>query len=77
LGELVEDSNIIIIIIICAVKPPSLTPQFFAEASWHPTATILSVVAGKPIQAFWDGGFQKVARSLPNTPTQIGSGMTV
>lgn len=73
LGELVEDADII----ICAVKPQNLTPQFFAETSANPNATLLSVVAGKPIKAFRDGGFQKVARSMPNTPAQIGRGMTV
>lgn len=73
LGELVKDADII----ICAVKPQNLTPQFFAETSTNPNATLLSVVAGKPIKAFRDGGFRKVARSMPNTPAQIGRGMTV
>jgi pyrroline-5-carboxylate reductase len=73
LGELVEGADII----VCAVKPQNLTPQFFAETSVNPNATLLSIVAGKPIQIFRDGGFNKVARSMPNTPAQIGRGMTV
>jgi pyrroline-5-carboxylate reductase len=73
LGELVEGADII----VCAVKPQNLTPQFFAVTSVNPNATLLSIVAGKPIQIFRDGGFNKVARSMPNTPARIGRGMTV
>ncbi len=41
-------------------------------------AILLSVVAGTPIQNFIDGSsVQKVARSMPNTPAQIGAGVTV
>lgn len=41
-------------------------------------AVILSVVAGKPISSFVQGsGVRRVARSMPNTPAQIGAGVTV
>ena len=41
-------------------------------------ATLLSVIAGKPISSYIHGtGLKKVARSMPNTPAQIGRGMTV
>jgi pyrroline-5-carboxylate reductase len=41
-------------------------------------AIILSVVAGTPIQNYVDGSLVlKVARSMPNTPAQIGCGVTV
>ena len=41
-------------------------------------AIILSVVAGTPIQSYVDGtSLTKVARSMPNTPAQIGCGVTV
>ncbi len=44
----------------------------------RPDATILSIIAGKPISSFVNGtGIQKVARSMPNTPAQIGQGVTV
>jgi len=39
---------------------------------------ILSVVAGTPIQNFiYGSGVDRVARSMPNTPAQIGAGVTV
>jgi len=41
-------------------------------------ATLLSVIAGKPISSYVNGtGLKKIARSMPNTPAQIGRGMTV
>lgn len=41
-------------------------------------AILLSIVAGTPIQNFVDGSLvQRVARSMPNTPAQIGAGVTV
>ena len=73
LGELVKDADII----ICCVKPQNLTQSFFEQVSTNKDATLLSVVAGKPIQTYLNGGFSKVARSMPNTPATIGKGMTV
>lgn len=73
LVDLVEDANLI----ICCVKPQNLTPKFFDQVTRNKDATLLSVIAGKPIQTYLDGGFQKVARSMPNTPATIGRGMTV
>ncbi|KAL7525706.1 hypothetical protein ACHAWF_001477 [Thalassiosira exigua] len=41
-------------------------------------AILLSVVAGKPIRDFVEGSsVTRVARSMPNTPAQIGAGVTV
>ena len=40
-------------------------------------AMILSVVAGKPVKDFLDSGVDRIARSMPNTPAQIGAGVTV
>jgi len=37
----------------------------------------LSIIAGKAINVFYDGGFTKIVRSMPNTPATIGQGMTV
>lgn len=75
LSDLVQDADLL----ICAVKPQNLDEAFFAQVAPTPndTTTLLSVVAGKPTKAFLDGGFNKVARSMPNTPAQIGRGMTV
>lgn len=73
LSELVEDANLI----VCCVKPQNLTPNFFEQITGNHDAILLSVIAGKPIQTFLDGGFTKVARSMPNTPAMIGRGMTV
>lgn len=73
LGELVTDADLI----ICCVKPQNLTPSFFEQVSTNKDATLLSVVAAKPIQTYINGGFTKVCRSMPNTPAFIGKGMTV
>lgn len=73
LTDLVEDADLI----ICCVKPQNLTSKFFEQVTTNKNATLLTVIAGKPIQTYLDGGFEKVARSMPNTPAQIGRGMTV
>ena len=65
-------------LVVCAVKPQNVTPDFFkAIGTPSPHTTLLSVIAGKPMETFTTGGFTKVARSMPNTPAQIGQGMTV
>lgn len=78
-------------LIVLAVKPQNC-PAFFdeirrarkmtADASsgvhLNEDATLLSVIAGKPISSYVNGtGLKKIARSMPNTPAQIGRGMTV
>ena len=76
--ELCNDSDLI----ICAVKPQNLTEAFFQEiqkgvevSSKEPI--FLSVIAGKGMQVFEQGGLTKIVRSMPNTPATIGQGMTV
>ena len=71
--EVVNDADLV----VCAVKPQNLGPEFFASMKPSPNTTLLSVIAGKPMSIYQDGGFAKVARSMPNTPAQIGQGMTV
>jgi pyrroline-5-carboxylate reductase len=72
--QVVKNANLV----VCAVKPQNLSPAFFeAMGEINPDTVLLSVIAGKPIQTYLDGGFTKVARSMPNTPAQIGQGMTV
>lgn len=73
INEVVEKSNLV----VCAVKPQNLSPEFFAKMNPSPDTILLSVVAGCPISKFLQGGFTKVARSMPNTPAQVGKGMTV
>lgn len=76
--ELIYGSDLI----ICAVKPQNLTPGFFQEVYKGTTNSnkegiFLSVIAGKGMQVFEQGGFKKIVRSMPNTPATIGQGMTV
>jgi hypothetical protein len=74
--ELVSGADLV----ICAVKPQNLTPAFFQElrkSDIRQNAILLSVIAGKSSSVFTQGGFEKVVRSMPNTPATIGEGMTV
>jgi len=66
-------------LVICAVKPQNLTNSFFAEMQKgaDTNSVLLSVVAGKRLHTFYEGGFTKIVRSMPNTPATIGQGMTV
>lgn len=73
LQELVDGADMVVM----AVKPQNLGPKFFGSMNASPDTTVLSVIAGKPMAVFEAGGFAKVARSMPNTPAQIGKGMTV
>jgi pyrroline-5-carboxylate reductase len=73
LQQVVEDADLV----VCAVKPQNLSAEFFQRMEPPTTATLLSVIAGTPMSTFLQGGFTKVARSMPNTPAQIGKGMTV
>jgi len=72
--------------VVMAVKPQNLCKVYQemkrAKESGYGTVqddcTLLSIVAGKPIQSYLDGtGIQKIVRSMPNTPAQIGQGVTV
>ncbi|GAX27562.1 pyrroline-5-carboxylate reductase [Fistulifera solaris] len=74
--EAIEDADFI----LCAVKPQNLNSAFFAEfrkAQPHPNAILLSVIAGKTIDVFHHTHINKIVRSMPNTPAQVGEGMTV
>lgn len=66
-------------IVILAVKPQVL-PRVLAELRGHvrPPALVFSIVAGMPIVAISAGlDHAAVVRNMPNTPAQIGAGMTV
>jgi len=70
-----ESSNIVVL----SVKPQVL-PRVLAELHGRikPDALVLSIVAGARLSAIGGGlAHPAVARSMPNTPAQIRSGMTV
>jgi pyrroline-5-carboxylate reductase len=70
--------------LIClAVKPQNCEVVFQEirnmkdKGLCHDNATILSIIAGKPMDSFLPTGIERIARSMPNTPAMIGQGMTV
>jgi pyrroline-5-carboxylate reductase len=66
-------------VIVLSVKPQSLN-KVFSSIKGHiqPHALILSIVAGAPISKISGGlAHAAVVRSMPNTPAQIGEGITV
>lgn len=64
---------------IFAVKPqtlPKLLPEL--RGALRDGELVISIAAGVPIRAYIDGlQHQAVVRAMPNTPAQIGEGMTV
>jgi pyrroline-5-carboxylate reductase len=66
-------------VIVLSVKPQSLIKVFTSlKGCVQPHALVLSIVAGAPISKI-TGGLEHAAvvRSMPNTPAQIGEGITV
>jgi pyrroline-5-carboxylate reductase len=66
-------------IVVLAVKPQTL-PVVMADLAGRITSRqlVLSIVAGARIATLRDGlRHQRIIRSMPNTPAQIGEGMTV
>jgi pyrroline-5-carboxylate reductase len=66
-------------IIILAIKPQILS-AVLSDLNQHikPGQLVLSIIAGARIKTISDGlNHQKVVRSMPNTPAQIGEGITV
>ena len=66
-------------LVILAVKP-QVAPYIFEDLRGHvkPSALVLSIAAGISIEQLQEGfGHEAVARSMPNTPAQIGMGITV
>ncbi len=66
-------------IVVLSVKPqvlPSVLPELRGAVS--PQTFLLSIVAGARIGTIADGaGHAAVVRCMPNTPAQVGEGMTV
>ena len=74
-GEAVRGADIVIL----AVKPQTL-PAVTADLAGQIKAgqLVLSIVAGARIATLSDGlRHKRIVRSMPNTPAQIGEGMTV
>lgn len=66
-------------IVILSVKPQIL-PKVMAELKGQipANALVLSIVAGVPIASMQAGlGHDRIVRTMPNTPAQVGKGMTV
>lgn len=71
----VQDADVVIL----SVKPQIL-PKVMAELKGQipPSAFVLSIVAGVPIATMQSGlGHDRIVRTMPNTPAQVGKGMTV
>lgn len=76
ISEAIEGADMVVM----AVKPQNLCKVYkeIRNSNVREDCTLLSVVAGKPIENFVKGsGIQKIARSMPNTPAQVGQGVTV
>ena len=66
-------------VVVLAVKPQVL-PAVFGELKGHlkRRALVVSIVAGATIESISKGlGHRAIVRTMPNTPSQIGEGMTV
>ncbi|MCX7681089.1 MAG: pyrroline-5-carboxylate reductase [Anaerolineae bacterium] len=71
----VQDADIVVL----SVKP-QVIPKVLPELRGHirSTALVFSIVAGVPIAVIANGlDHAAVVRTMPNTPAQIGEGMTV
>lgn len=66
-------------VVVLSVKPQRLTEVLKGlKGAIQPHALILSIVAGAKISKISHGlGHEAVVRSMPNTPAQIGQGITV
>ncbi len=64
--------------LVLSVKPQRLGEVMAGLRGLHPEALVLSIVAGASLQKIGAGLKHKaVVRSMPNTPGQIGEGITV
>ncbi|MDH3944194.1 MAG: pyrroline-5-carboxylate reductase [Anaerolineae bacterium] len=74
-GEAASEGDVVVL----AVKPQSLKKALEdIKGKVKKGATLLSIVAGAPIAKIANGaGHAAVVRSMPNTPGQIGEGITV
>lgn len=73
--HVVENADVIVV----AIKPQDAGSLFKeCKGLFHPGQTILSILAGTTIASLREGfGHKEVVRAMPNTPGQIGRGVTV
>jgi pyrroline-5-carboxylate reductase len=65
-------------VVVLSVKPQRLSEVMKGLKGIHPEALVLSIIAGANIKKISTGLKHKaVVRSMPNTPGQIGEGITV
>jgi pyrroline-5-carboxylate reductase len=66
-------------LVVLTIKPQVLKAvmrQLFGSLS--PDQVVVSVIAGAPIDVLMDGlGHEAIVRVMPNTPAQVGQGMSV
>ncbi len=73
--QVLEDKDVIIL----AIKPQTLADVMAGiKGSIMPSQLVISIIAGKSIRTITSGlEHNCLVRSMPNTPAQIGEGMTV
>jgi pyrroline-5-carboxylate reductase len=66
-------------VVVLSIKPQRMDRVLAGlRGSVRPTALVLSIVAGAPIEKIVTGlSHASVVRAMPNTPAQIGKGITV
>ncbi|MDO8578268.1 MAG: pyrroline-5-carboxylate reductase [Dehalococcoidales bacterium] len=66
-------------VIVLAIKPQTLTPAMEGlKGRLKPSQLVLSIIAGARIDTLRHGlNHVSIVRAMPNTPAQIGAGMTV
>lgn len=82
LGVLATDSNREAVssadIVVLAIKPQALPKVLTGLGRIDPSALVLSIIAGTRIATLRDGlGCSAVVRIMPNTPGQVGEGISV
>jgi pyrroline-5-carboxylate reductase len=82
-GVQTSDTNLAAVqgadVVVLSVKPQVLN-KVMAElhGNLSPDALVLSIIAGAPIATMVKGlGHDRVVRTMPNTPAQVGKGVTV
>ncbi len=74
-GEIIEKGEVVIL----AIKPQNLNEAIAAiGGEFHSGQLVLSIIAGKSLGTLQNGlKHDAIVRAMPNTPAQIGYGMTV
>jgi len=64
--------------LVLAVKPQSMREALTPVAGKLSTQTVISIAAGLRLADLsrWLGGYQRLVRTMPNTPALIGAGIT-